>query len=74
MNYDFENSFLCVYLSGFMFFYKSLHNLIYFNIRNRKFVAISAENFTQIRFRGFGKKILRGTLVPRFTHLPSLEY
>jgi hypothetical protein len=31
--------------------------------------TISAENFTQIGFRGFGKKLSRGTLVPRFTHL-----
>jgi hypothetical protein len=36
---DLENSFLLVYLWIYVFFYKSLHSLIYFNIRNRKFVA-----------------------------------
>jgi hypothetical protein len=42
MKFDLKNSFLLVYFSGltiYGFFYKSLHNLIYFNIRIRKFVT-----------------------------------
>jgi len=42
-----------------------------FYLKKQRVITISAANFTQIGFQGSGKNYPRGTLAPRFTHLPS---